>query len=116
MRTEPKTLAEFETMYADRLAKDIATTEGHIVKLTNRLDAETDKSEKTRLAALVELHTNHRTGLLNTDSKIAAANAKAEYDERVSKLPSAPIKPIMDSLVVSQLTISEGSATITDNA
>jgi hypothetical protein len=88
MRTEPKTLEEFEMMYADKLANDITNTSGHITKLTGRADAETNQTEKSRLLDLVTLHTNHKTELLNTDSTIAATAAKARYDERVSKYPS----------------------------
>ena len=90
MRTEPKTLQEFETIFADKLVNDIANTEGHITKLTARANAETNQTEKSRLLDLVELHTNHKVKLINTDSTIAAANAKAKYDERVSRLPNIP--------------------------
>ena len=83
MRTELKTLQEFETFYADKLTNDIATTEGHITKLTQRANEETNQTEKSRLQALVTLHTNHKTELVNTDSTIAAAAAKARYDNRV---------------------------------
>jgi hypothetical protein len=90
MKTQPKTLEEFETMYSDKLANDIINTQGHIVKLTARLNNETNDDEKNRLAALLVLHNNHKTKLSNTDSTIVAAEAKAKYDERVSKYPEIP--------------------------
>jgi hypothetical protein len=86
MITEPKTLQEFETMFADKLVNDIANTEGHITKLTARANAETNQTEKSRLLDLVELHTNHKTELLNADSKIEAAKAKDRQDEMLPKL------------------------------
>jgi hypothetical protein len=86
MKTGLKTLQEFETIYADKLVKDIANTEGHIIKLTARADEETNQAEKSRLLALVTLHTNHKTKLLNTDSKIEAVKAKDRQDEMLPKL------------------------------
>jgi hypothetical protein len=86
MTREPKTLQEFETIYADKLAKDIANTEGHITKLTARADAELNQTEKSRLLSLVALHIKHKTELLNTDSKIEAAKAKDRQDEMLLKL------------------------------
>jgi hypothetical protein len=86
MRTEPKTLQEFETMFADKLVNDIAKTEGHITKLTARANAETNQTEKSRLLSLIALHTKHKTELLNTDSKIEAAEAKDRQDKMLLKL------------------------------
>jgi hypothetical protein len=90
METQPKTLEEFETMFSNKLANDIINTQGHIVKLTERLNDETNDAKKTRLAALLVLHNNHKTKLSNTDSTIAAAEAKAKYDERASEYPEIP--------------------------
>jgi hypothetical protein len=86
MTRETKTLQEFETEYADKLVKDIANTEGHIIKLTERADAELNQTEKSRLLSLIALHTKHKTELLNTDSKIEAAKAKDRQDEMLLKL------------------------------
>ena len=85
MERELKTLQEFETEYADKLAKDISNAEGHITKLTARADAESNQTEKSRLLSLIALHTKHKTELLNTDSKIAAAEAKDRQDKMMKK-------------------------------
>jgi hypothetical protein len=86
MERELKTLQEFETIYANKLVKDIANTEGHIIKLTARANAETNQVEKSRLLSLVALHIKHKTELLNTDSKIEAAKAKDRQDKMLLKL------------------------------
>jgi hypothetical protein len=90
METQPETLEEFKTIYANKLVNDIINTQGHIEKLTVRLNDETNDDEKNRLAALLVLHNNHKTKLSNTDSTIAATEAKAKYDERVSKYSEIP--------------------------
>lgn len=91
MKIEPKTLQEFETIYANKLANDITNAQGHIEKLTERLNVEVDESEKSRLTSLIELHTSRKAELMLTDSTIAAIAAKARQDEMIKKIDKLKI-------------------------